>query len=359
MSAITSPSSRSPYLSDQVEAPAGSGRGFVAYAQSVRRKAAHVLNMKRFLGAATVASLIAIGTIAAAATPVGLGAATSFVVLAGAGVTNTGPTTLNGDIGTFPTTSISGTASMTINGVNHGGDGVTQQAKTDLVTAYNNAGQGPSSPIVSDLGGLTLVPGIYSSASTLGLTGNLTLNAGGDPNAVFIFQAGSALTTASGSSVSFTNGARACNVFWRVGSSATIGTGSSFAGTIIAQQSITVTTGASVVGRVLAENGTVTLDTNTISSPSCAAAVTPPAPATATPTASATPGATATPSSATATPSSATATPTRTSTAATPRASQLPSTSTSSDLPLGGIGAMLIALGLGVFITTRRRVGVN
>ncbi|HUQ41301.1 MAG TPA: ice-binding family protein [Candidatus Limnocylindrales bacterium] len=339
----------------------------------MRRKAAHVLNMKRLTmkklaGAATIASLLAIGTIAAAATPVGLGAATSFVVLAGAGVTNTGPTTLNGDIGTFPTTSITGAASLTVNGVNHGGDGVTQQAKTDLITAYNNAGQGPASPIVSDLGGLTLVPGIYSSASSLGLTGNLTLNGGGDPNAVFIFQAGSTLTTATGSSVSFTNGARACNVFWRIGSSATLGTGSSFSGTIIAQQSITVTTGASVTGRVLAENGAVTLDTNTISIPSCPTAVSPPAAATATPTpsasavvtatpssATATPSsATATPSSPTATPSSATATPVAAAAAATPRASQLPSTSTAGDLPIGPIAAMFIALA--VFITTRRLI---
>src|SRR3954469_4837341 len=108
-------------------------------AESAHRKAAHVLDPKRLAAIASIIFVLAIGTIANAATPIGLGAADSFVVLAGAGVTNTGPTTLNGDIGTFPTTTISGTASMTINGTNHAGDAVTQQAKTDLTTAYGNA----------------------------------------------------------------------------------------------------------------------------------------------------------------------------------------------------------------------------
>ena len=104
---------------------------------------------------------------------------------------------------------------------------MTQQAKTDLVTAYNTAaGEGPTNPIAADLGGQTLLPGVYNSASSIGLTGALTLNAQGDPNAVFVFQAGSTLTTASGSEVNLINGAQACNVFWQVGSSATLGTGS-------------------------------------------------------------------------------------------------------------------------------------
>jgi hypothetical protein len=225
-----------------------------------------------------------------AATPVGLGTAGSFAVLAGAGITNTGPTTVNGDVGTFPTTTISGSASMTVTGTNHGGDAVTQQAKTDLVTAYNNAaGQGPTSPIAADLGGQTLVPGVYNSASSIGLTGTLTLNGGGDANAVFIFQAGSALTTATGSQVSLVNGAQACNVFWQVGSSATLGTGSTFRGTILAMTSISVTTGATVDGRVLARNGAVTLDTDTITASACAAqAPTTTTPTTTTPTTSTT-----------------------------------------------------------------------
>lgn len=229
---------------------------------------------------ATLAALFSAGLLVAlasgaqaAASAVSLGTADSFVVLAGAGITNTGPTTLNGDLGTYPTTTITGTSSLTINGTNHHGDSVTQGAKSDLVTAYNTAaGEGPTSPIAADLGGKTLNPGVYNSGSSIGLTGTLTLDAGGDPNAVFVFQAGSSLTTASGSHVSLTNGAQACNVFWKVGSSATLGTGSTFRGTILALTSITVTTGASVEGRVLARNGAVTLDHNTISKPSCTVA---------------------------------------------------------------------------------------
>ena len=219
--------------------------------------------------------LTLVGGAAAAATPVPLGTTGSFVVLAGAGITNTGPTTLNGDIGTYPTTSETGVGSLTITGTDHNGDAVTQQAKSDLVTAYKTAaGEGPTSPISADLGGQTLTPGVYNSASSLGLTGDLTLNGGGDPNALFLFQAGSTLTTASASSITLENGAQACNVFWQVGSSATLGTGSSFQGTLIALTSITLTTGATVEGRMLARNGAVTLDTNTITAPSCATSTT-------------------------------------------------------------------------------------
>ena len=221
---------------------------------------------------ALLAAFALAGGAGAAATAVPLAGADSFAVLAGAGITDTGPTTVTGDIGTFPTTSIVGSSGITVNGTNHAGDGVTQQAKTDLVTAYNNAAaQGPTNPIVADLGGQTLLPGVYNSASSIGLTGALTLNAGGDPNAVFVFQAGSALTTASASSVVLINGAQSCNVFWQVTSSATLGTGSSFKGTLIALQSITVTTGVTVDGRVLARNGAVTLDTDTITRSTCAA----------------------------------------------------------------------------------------
>ena len=164
--------------------------------------------------AATLALLVAIPGSAQAATAVGLGTASSFVVLAGTGVTNTGPTTLNGDIGTFPTLTITGTVSMTVTGTDHHGDAVTQQAKTDLVTAYKAAaGQGPTSPISGDLTGKTLTPGVYNSAISIGLTGALTLDAKGNPNAVFVFQAGSSLTTGSGSKVNLINGASACNVF--------------------------------------------------------------------------------------------------------------------------------------------------
>ena len=252
------------------------------------------------LGAFSLTSLVAVSAAALlvvsagsaqAATSVPLGTADSFVVLAGAGITNTGPTTLNGDLGTFPTTSISGAGSMTVTGTNHGGDAVTEGAKSDLVTAYDNAaGQGPTTPIAADLAGQTLTPGVYNSASSVGLSGALTLDAGGDPNAVFVFQAGSTLTTASGSIVNLVNGAQSCNVYWQVGSSATLGTGSAFRGSILALTSITLTTAATVEGRVLARNGAVTLDTNTITRPACTGAT-----ATATPGGSASTRATATP----------------------------------------------------------------
>jgi hypothetical protein len=224
---------------------------------------------------AAVALLVALPTNAQAATaPAPLGTADSFVVLAGAGITNTGPTTLNGDFGTFPTTSVSGAGQITKTGTNHAGDAVTQQGKTDLVTAYNTAaGQGPTAPIADDLTGKTLKPGVYNSASSIGLSGALTLDAAGDPNAVFVFQAGSSLTTGSGSQVHLLNGAKACNVVWQIGSDATLGTGSSFVGTILAKRSITATHNAKVVGRALARNGAVTLDKNTITRPTdCATA---------------------------------------------------------------------------------------
>ena len=210
--------------------------------------------------------LMLVSGASAAVTAVPLGTATSFAVLAGSGISNTGPTTVNGDVGTFPTTTVDGSASMTINGANHAGDAVAQGAKDDLVTAYNTAaGEGPTNPISADLGGQTLTPGVYNSASSIGLTGDVTLNAGGDPNAVFVFQAGSTLTTASTSRVNLVNGAQSCNVFWQIGSSATLGTGSTFRGTVMALTSVTVTTAVTVDGRVLARNGAVTLDTDTIS----------------------------------------------------------------------------------------------
>jgi hypothetical protein len=231
-------------------------------------------------GRAGVASVAVVGLLVAlpssalaAATQVGLGTAGRFVVLAGAGVTNTGPTTLNGDVGTFPTTSMTGTSTLTVNGTNHHGDAVTKQAKSDLVTAYNTAaGEGPTTPVAGDLAGKKLKRGVYNSGSSLGLSGTLTLDGAGNAGSVFVFQAGSTLTLASGSRISLINGARSCNVFWKVGSSATLGTGSRFVGSILARTSITANTGARVVGRLLARNGAVTLDTNVITRPTpCAA----------------------------------------------------------------------------------------
>jgi type VI secretion system secreted protein VgrG len=208
-----------------------------------------------------------------------LGSAGDFAVLAGAGITVAGAvntTTITGNIGTFPTTSITGLG-VVLNGVNHAGDGVTQGAKGDLLIAYNDAaGRSPTAPTYGggfDLVGQILTSGVYHDDSSLFLSGTLTLDAKGDPNAVWIFQAGSTLITASHSKVDLINGAQACHVFWQVGSSATIGTYSDFAGTILALEDITVNTGATVYGRLLAganqTSGAVTLDNNTITVPIC------------------------------------------------------------------------------------------
>ncbi|MEW2303327.1 ice-binding family protein, partial [Streptomyces sp. NPDC006655] len=211
----------------------------------------------------------------AIATPVPLGTADSFAVLAGSAVTNTGPSVVTGDLGVSPGTSITGFPPGLVNGAQHSADAVADQAQTDLVTAYNDAaGQATDGALPADAGGLTLVPGVYTASSTLGLTGTLTLDAQGDPNAVWVFQVGSGLTTASASRVLLINGASPCNVFWKVGSSATLGTNSTFVGNILALTSISATTGATIDGRALARNGAVTLDTNTITRPQCAAGTT-------------------------------------------------------------------------------------
>ena len=246
------------------------------------------LGSAALVGVVTASVLLATtGSAQAAASDPPLGAADSFAVLAGAGVSNTGTTILNGDLGTFPTTTVTGASTLTVNGSDHGGDAVTQQAKTDLVTAYDAAAaQSPRTPISADLGGMTLTPGVYGSASSLGVTGTLTLDGGGDPSSVFVFQAGSTLVTANNSQVVLTNGAQACHVFFQVGSSATLGTASLLQGSVLALTSATLATGAQVQGRVLARNGAVTLDSNTITRPSCLAPTAP--------TASVSPSATAT-----------------------------------------------------------------
>ncbi len=196
---------------------------------------------------------------------VGLGAAGSFSVLGASTVTNTGPTNLGGDLGVSPGTAITGFPPGTLAGTTHSADVQAGAAHTDLQAAYNDAaGRTPTEAVAGDLVGRTLNAGVYSSASSLALSGTLTLDGQGDPEAVFIFQMGSTLTTASASNVKLINGAQASHVFWQVGSSATLGTGSSIAGTIMALASITVTTGVTIEGRALALNGAVTLDTNTI-----------------------------------------------------------------------------------------------
>jgi hypothetical protein len=227
---------------------------------------------RRGLGVLSLSLLLGAGfATSAQAAAVNLGTADSFSVLGGSAVTNTGPTVLNGDLGLSPGSAVSGFPPGTVNGAVHVNDAVAGQAKNDLVTAYNEAaGRSSSSTVSGDLAGRTLSPGVYTSASSLGLSGDLTLDAGGNPDAVFVFQAGSTLTTGSGSRVLLTGGAQACNVVWQVGSSATLGTATAFTGDILALTSISLTTGATIDGSALARNGAVTLDTNTVSRSTCA-----------------------------------------------------------------------------------------
>ena len=181
--------------------------------------------------------MMAVPAMSMAAQPtVNLGTTSSFAVLAGSTITNTGPTTISGDVGLHPGTAFTGQASVTLSGAVHLADAVALQAKNDLVTAYDDAaGRTPVTPIPTELGGTTLTPGVYDSAAgTFQITGTLTLDAQGDPNGVFIFKTASTLITASGSSVNLINGARFCRIFWKVGSSATLGTNSHFVGHIFA-----------------------------------------------------------------------------------------------------------------------------
>jgi hypothetical protein len=202
-----------------------------------------------------------------------LGTASSFSVLAGSGITNTGSTTVEGHIGSYETPSITGDSDITfITGQNHAGDGVTQQAKTDLLVAYNTAaGAQPPTAIPEELTRIQpYLPGVYRASSSMLLSGAMTLDGGGRSDGVFVFQApSSTITTASNSSVLFVNGAQPCNVYWQIGSSATFGTGTSFVGNVLAHTSITANTNATFEGRLLANNGAVTLQSNTISAPAC------------------------------------------------------------------------------------------
>lgn len=222
-----------------------------------------------------VALLVVVGNLSVLAQPGGglptLGTAENFAVLSDSTVTNTGSTTINGDLGVWPGSEVTGFPPGVITGTLHVGDAAAQQAQSDNTIAYLDLEGRPCDVDLTgtDLGGLTLGPGVYCFSESAQLTGQLTLDAQNDANAFFIFQIGSTLTTASNSSVLLINSGSDCNVFWQVGSSATLGVSTAFAGNILALASVTLNTSTDVSGRTLAQNGAVTMDTNDISIANC------------------------------------------------------------------------------------------
>ena len=219
-------------------------------------------------------AFIALPAAAQAQSRVDLATASPFVVLGGAAVTNTGPSVLYGDLGVSPGTSLPGFGlPAVVNGATHNNDAVAAQAQLDLTTAYNVAAGQPARPPTTSRArtsaASTLNAGAYRYTSDAQLTGTLTLDAEGDPNAQFVFQIASALTTASASSVVLINGASPCNVYWQIGSSATLGTTTAFQGNLMALTSITLNNGATVFGRMLARNGPVSLNNNVLDGSRC------------------------------------------------------------------------------------------
>ena len=347
----------------------------VSHSPHVRRAAALAVVSLIALGVAAAPLVFDPPEASAAEAPVGLGTAADFSVLAGSTVTNTGASFLAQSLGVHPGNTAPGFPPGSVGGEIHLGDAVALQAKSDLTTAYNDAaGRTPFTNLPSELGGTTLNPGVYRIGAAE-VTGQLRLNAQGDPQAVFIFQIDSTLITASNSSVVFVNGASPCNVYWKVGSSATLGTGTTFIGNIMAQASITMTTGATLQGRALARTGAVTLDDNVITQPLCTPTPSP-SPTTPTPTVSPSPTTTVSPSPSpspttptpTVSPSpspteptvspSPTSSPTPTvSPSPTPTVSRTPTrsptpspTSTDDDLPDTGTGQVAVLLSSGILV---------
>jgi hypothetical protein len=200
--------------------------------------------------------------------PVKLGSSGTFAVLGGSTVTSAGLTVLNGDLGVYPGTSITGFGPGIDNGTIHAGDPVAGQAQADLLLAYNDAASRKKpSGLPADIGGMTITPGVYNVTATLGISGTVTFDGQNNPDSVYIIQVPSTLTAAVNSNVVLIDQANACNIFWQVGSSATLQTASTFSGTILAAASVSLGTGATVNGRVLAETGAVTLLSNTVSVP--------------------------------------------------------------------------------------------
>ena len=245
-------------------------RGSLAVSRRSALRAGRKTSRVGLLLLGSLSTLLFASSALGATATVGLGSAGNFSVLAGSTVTNTGPTTMFGDLGLAPGSSVTGAPNVL--GATHVDDAVAIGAKNALTTAYNDAAsRSTNGSAGTDLAGQTFSPGVHTASSSLLLSsGSVTLNAQGDPNAVFIFQIGSTLTTGSNTSVSLINGAQACNVFWQVGSSATLGTGTRFIGTVMAAASITANTAATIHGRLLAQTAAVTLDTNTITTSNCA-----------------------------------------------------------------------------------------
>jgi hypothetical protein len=233
------------------------------------------------VGIALILALAAVPSVAQAA-PVDLATVGPFSVLAGSAATNSGPSVLSGDLGISPGTALTGFGAATINGATHNNDAVAAQAQSDLTVAYDTAAAQPVLPANDltgqDLGGMVLSPGAYRYTSSAQLTGPLVLDAANDPNAQFVFTITSALTTAPGSSVQLVRGASPCNVFWQVGSSATLDTTTAFQGNLMAYASISLNNGASVQGRVLARNGQVSLINNVIDGSACVTSSSTPTP---------------------------------------------------------------------------------
>ncbi|MDP9331952.1 MAG: ice-binding family protein [Actinomycetota bacterium] len=288
--------------------------------------------------AIAAAVLVAFGSPANAAVvaTVPLGTSANYSVLAGSTVTNTGNSTLGGSLGVWPGTSITGFPPGKVLGTTDKTNAAAKNAQSNLTAAYVNAAGRPlDATTAADLSGRTLQGGVYAGPSkgALGLTGKLTLDGAGNANSVFIFQTNSTLITGSSSTVTLVNGAQECNVFWQVGSSATLGTGSTFVGNILALTSITVNRSVTVHGRALARNGAVTLNNDTFTKPTCALS----APVTTT----------------------TSATTTTAPTTATTGTTTLPRTGSSTTAPLAAIAVGLCVGGLAFTGIAKRRRATN
>lgn len=268
----------------------------ITQTRTVRRTSMSVLLGPDLAGRATVVGLAAVtsalllvGLLSlqprayAAELPVDLGTAGTYAVLAGTEITNTLTTTLSGDLGLSPGAALTGFPPGIVDGATHVADSQAAQARSDFEMAFDDAGgRTPSESVNGDLNGFVLNGGVYKAASALAVTGTLTLDAQDDPNAVFIFQVGSALNTGADSRVRLINGAQVCNVIWLVGGSATLGAASSFTGTILADEAVLVGQDTIVDGRTLTR-ARATLADNSFTTPDCDANPPTPSPTTATP----------------------------------------------------------------------------